>query len=134
MHSGLAAGPTMKRCAGVSYIADRLWDEAEKPAWSPNCRTWSPYATAGYMPVDPTHISGTIVKMLGTGEAVTTFTDTGGKQRFILNRRSLLYVDFEPYQTLVDISEEMFGLGFYFLGMKWWNTNTDYFDVLTSTA
>jgi len=126
-HYGLAAGPAMKRCAGVAYIADRMWLEEKKPDWSPNCRTWSPYAVAGYMPANPAVISDQLAGMLRNGDAVTYFADAQDNNRFILNRRSLLYVNFEPYQTMVDISEEMFGLGYYFLGREWWNTMTNYF-------
>ena len=60
---GLGAGPTPAWCTeGHGYIADRL-DAGDQS----HCRIFSPYVTAGYLPVAPTLIRAQVLRGWGRG-------------------------------------------------------------------
>jgi len=115
---GLGAGPTQTWCQGTSYWADRLYPGA-------GCRTWSPYAMAGYIPAEPKVIQSHLLELLAQGEAVL---QVPGTYFYVLQRKSLLNVDWvEDTFTLVDFVSELFGLSTLWLGPHFFINNTNHF-------
>lgn len=130
---GLGAGPTPAWCAGgTTYIADRMTNATDQQA----CRMYSPYAVAGYAPVEPETIQRHLLALLATGESVVPITDADTGLRYeILWRKSLLQQD--PLITCawgtqcgiteVDFAAEFFGLASLKLGADFFVTHTNHF-------
>jgi len=125
---GLGAGPTQKWCAGKGYKADQIKDKPD----AQDCRVYSPYSIAGYMPTDPTEIKKTLLELLEDGESVSTFSLTDdGEDYHILMRRSLLNPDDwtgDEMVTLVDFSSEILGLSTIWLPEDFFQTYTNHFN------
>ena len=130
---GLGAGPTPAWCAGgAGYIADRMTNATDSQA----CRMYSPYAVAGYAPVEPETIRTHLLALLASGESVVPITDAGtGAAYEILWRKSLLQQDplitcawgHECGITAVDFAAEFFGLASLRLGADFFVTHTNHF-------
>ena len=128
---GSGAGPTAAWCAGVAYKADLISTAPD----AQTCRTYSPYAVAGYLPVAPDVIKGHLLDLLATGEAVLPVS---GTDTFVLWRKSLIEPGWSPVPkagakdagygiTLVDFAAELFGLSTLWLGADFYVNNTNHF-------
>jgi hypothetical protein len=147
---GLGAGPTPTWCSGsgAGYVADRITNETNQQA----CRFYSPYAVAGYAPVEPLTITTHLLELLATGESVVPIADardtvsagganigggSGGAPPLIyevLWRKSLLQRDpliTCPWGTcgitLVDFAAEFYGLASLQLSGEFFITHTNHF-------
>ena len=135
---GLGAGPSPQWCSGgAAYIADRIGQKGTLPTGMSQCRIYSPYITAGYLPAAPEVITRHLLELLADGEAVFSVP---GTPHHILWRRALLDPGWNnnnnndtgvaPVEvTMVDLSSLLFGLstlwledGFYqkYTNHGWW--------------
>jgi len=118
---GLGAGPDIEWCSGTTYQADRL----ETNPNMTGCRTWSPYATAGYLAVAPDTIKPQLLQLLAEGETVLPFWS----DYHILGRKSMIDPSWNEssWITMVDISSELLGLSTLWLGKEFFTKNTNHF-------
>ena len=116
---GLGAGDTPKWCsAGSGYLADRI-DQGTS-----DCRIYSPYILAGYLPASPQLIRAQLLELLRTGEAVKRVP---GTPHHILWRKAALDPGWQGGSiTMVDFSSELFGLATLWLGAEFFVNNTDH--------
>lgn len=123
---GLGAGPEMTWCSGHEYFAAQLTDDANKGG----CRTWSPYAVAGYLPAEPETIKEHLLQMLANGEATLQVPNT---DYHVLWRKSMIdpAKNWSNYITMVDIASELWGLSTIWLGRRFYIQNTDHFNWAT---
>jgi hypothetical protein len=85
---GLGAGPSPEWCSGGSaYIADRVGQNGTLPTGMSQCRIYSPYITAGYLPAAPEVITQHLLELLADGDAVFSVP---GTPHHVLWRRSML--------------------------------------------
>jgi len=120
---GLGAGPQDTRCnLGIAYESDNIVDG--KLAGG-HCRMHSPYAVAGYLPAAPSVIRAHILQLLEDGETVLPVHNTDYK---VLWRKSAVDPSWSQGYgvTLVDFASELFGLSTIWLGMSFYETNTDH--------
>lgn len=118
---GLGAGPTLPYCSdGAGYIADQI-DQGQS-----FCRMYSPYITAGYLPIAKDIIKPQLLELLEDGESVLNFNRTS----HILWRKSLLDPTFtQGYGiTMVDFSSELLGLATLYVDKDFFPRYTKYFD------
>ena len=135
---GLGAGPSPAWCSGgAAYIADRIGQQGTLPTGMSQCRVYSPYITAGYLPAAPEVITRHLLELLADGDAVFSVP---GTPHHVLWRRSMLdpawninnnnTMETTPVEiTMVDLSSLLFGLstlwlddGFYqkYTNHGWW--------------
>ena len=87
---GLGAGPSPAWCSGGSpYIADRIGQQGTLATGMSQCRIYSPYITAGYLPAAPDVITQHLLELLADGEAVFS-VPTSNTTHYVLWRRSAL--------------------------------------------
>lgn len=118
---GLGAGTTPKWCTGgKGYYADRL-----TPSLS-NCRMYSPYITAGYIPTAPEIILPQLLELFSDGESVMQVPNS---EYFVLWRKAMLDPEWtQGYGfTMVDFSSELFGLSTIWLGTDFYQNYTNHF-------
>lgn len=125
---GLGAGPDLEWCSGTTYQADKL----ETNGNMTGCRTWSPYATAGYLSVAPDVIKPQLLQLLAEGESVLPFGALGSQSSgdyLILGRKSMLDPGWNEssWITMVDVSSELLGLSTLWLGKEFFTNNTNHF-------
>eukprot|EP00928_Gymnodinium_smaydae_P018195 TRINITY_DN16927_c0_g1_i2.p1 TRINITY_DN16927_c0_g1~~TRINITY_DN16927_c0_g1_i2.p1 ORF type:complete len:560 (-),score=47.58 TRINITY_DN16927_c0_g1_i2:177-1829(-) len=116
---GLGAGPSDPHCTeGLGYVADRISEGKG------HCRTYSPYVTAGYLPVAPSVIVPQLMQQLFDGEAVVSVP---GTPLHVLWRKSLLDPAWRPPDiTIIDFCSELFGLAAHLLGIDFFVRNTNH--------
>jgi len=109
---GLAAGPTDSWCSvkDSGYEADMLAGDHSVQG-AQGCKIFSPYALAGYLPVDPPRITAALLQLLAAGDAVVPI-DSFQAGDYVLLRKSLIEPQWNQTAdiTLVDFSSELFGL------------------------
>jgi hypothetical protein len=71
----------------MAYIADRIEQQGTLPTGLAQCRIYSPYITAGYLPAAPEVITQHLIELLADGEAVFSVPGTPYN---LLWRRSML--------------------------------------------
>jgi hypothetical protein len=71
----------------MAYIADRIDQKGTLPTGLAQCRIYSPYITAGYLPAAPEVITQHLLELLADGEAVFSVPGTPYN---VLWRRSML--------------------------------------------
>lgn len=99
---GLGAGTSPPWCTeGAGYVADRINQGTS------HCRLYSPYITAGYLPVAPDLITEQLLQLMEDGETVLRVP---GTPHHVLWRKAMLDPGWSGHITLVDISSELFGL------------------------
>jgi len=123
---GLGAGTTQSWCSGSGYSSDVINPHPNHQA----CRTYSPYAIAGYMPVDPTTIKSHLLDLLADGETVTTFKNNNTDYHIMFRKSMLNPNDWTGanYVTLVDFSSELLGLSTLWLPEDFFQTYTNHFE------
>ena len=136
---GLGAGPSPAWCSGgATYIADRIGQQGTLATGMSQCRIYSPYITAGYLPAAPDAITQHLLQLLADGDAVFSVP---GTPYHVLWRRSMLDPGWNnnnndttttPVEiTMVDLSSLLFGLstlwldGFYqtYTNHGWWKND-----------
>ena len=130
---GLGAGPSPAWCSGgASYIADRIGQQGTLATGMSQCRIYSPYITAGYLPAAPEAITQHLLQLLADGDAVFSVP---GTPYHVLWRRSLLDPGWNnnnnetttPVEiTMVDVSSLLFGLSTLWLDDGFYQKHTNH--------
>lgn len=130
---GLGAGPSPAWCSGGgSYIADRIGQQGTLATGMSQCRIYSPYITAGYLPAAPELITRHLLELLADGEAVFSVP---GSPHHVLWRRSTLDIGWNnnnnesttPVEiTMVDVSSLLFGLSTLWLDESFYQRYTNH--------
>jgi hypothetical protein len=98
------------------------------------CRIYSPYITAGYLPAAPDVITQHLLELLADGEAVFS-VPTGNTTHYVLWRRSALDIGWNnnndksttPVEiTMVDVSSLLFGLSTLWLNESFYQKHTNH--------